>query len=49
MAQLPQDFPGDTHVFVDANHQLLAADIALARANYDASIIGLAAGGYSGS
>ena len=49
IAQLPQDFPGDTHVFVNANHQLLAADIALARANYNASIIGLAAGGYTGS
>ncbi|MGA2530436.1 MAG: hypothetical protein ABSG36_14920 [Acidimicrobiales bacterium] len=49
IAQLPQDFPGDTHVFVNANHQLLNADIALARANYDASIIGLASGGYTGS
>ena len=49
IAQLPQDFPADTHVFVNANHQLLAADIALARANYNASIIGLASGGYTGS
>jgi hypothetical protein len=49
IAQLPQDFPGDTHVFVNANHQLLAADIALARANYNASVIGLASGGYTGS
>jgi hypothetical protein len=49
IAQLPQDFPWDTHVFVNANHQLLNAEIALARANYNASIIGLAAGGYSGS
>ena len=49
IAQLPQNFPGDTHVFVNANHQLLTADIALARANYDASVIGLASGGYSGS
>ena len=49
MAQLPQNFPGDTHVFVNANRQLLAADIALARANYDASVIGLASGGYTGS
>ena len=48
MAQLPQNFPGDTHVFVNANRQLLAADIALARANYDASVIGLASGGYTG-
>jgi hypothetical protein len=49
IAQQPQDFPGDTHVFVNANHQLLTADIALARANYNASVIGLASGGYSGS
>jgi hypothetical protein len=49
IAQLPQDFPGDTHVFVNANHQLLTADIALARADYNASVIGLASGGYSGS
>ena len=49
IAQLPQDFPGDTHVFVNANHQLLAADIALARANYNAAVIGLASGGYTGS
>ena len=49
IAQLPQNFPGDTHVFVNANHQLLTADIALAHANYDASVIGLASGGYSGS
>ena len=49
IAQLPQDFPADTHVFVNANHQLLAADIALARANYNASVIGLASGGYTGS
>jgi hypothetical protein len=47
--QLPQDFPGDTQVFVNANHQLLAADIALAKANYDAAVVGLAAGGYTGS
>ena len=49
IARLPQDFPGDTHVFVNANHLLLAADIALALANYNASIIGLASGGYTGS
>ena len=49
IAQQPQDFPGDTHVFVNANHQLLTADIALARANYNASVIGLASGGYTGS
>jgi hypothetical protein len=49
IAQLPGDFPRDTSVFVNANHKLLDADIALARANYNASIIGLASGGYAGS
>lgn len=49
IAQEPQDFPGDVHVFVNANRQLLNADIALARADYNASVIGLAAGGYTGS
>lgn len=49
LAQLPQDFPADTHVFINANHQLLTADVALAHANYDATIIGLATGGYTGS
>jgi hypothetical protein len=49
IAQLPSDFPRDTKVFINANHKLLAADIALARANYEAGIIGLASGGYTGS
>lgn len=49
LAQEPQDFPGDLHVFVNANHQLLNADLALAHADYNASVIGLASGGYTGS
>ncbi|MCU1490633.1 MAG: hypothetical protein JWM85_2038, partial [Acidimicrobiaceae bacterium] len=49
LAQVPADFPGDTHVFVSANRQLLAADVAIAYANYDVSVIGLASGGYTGS
>lgn len=49
LAQVPADYPGDTHVFVNANHELLNADISLAYAAYDASVIGLAAGGYNGS
>jgi hypothetical protein len=48
LAQTPADYPGDTHVFVNANEKLLRADIALAHASYDESIIGLAAGGYTG-
>jgi hypothetical protein len=49
LAQTPADYPGDTHVFVTANHQLLNAGIALAHASYDANIIGLATGGYTGA
>jgi predicted protein tyrosine phosphatase len=48
MAQTPQGFPGNTKVFVNQNHNILNANLALAYANYDASIIGLAAGGYTG-
>ena len=48
LAQTPSDFPGDTNVFVTANHQILDANIALAYAAYDASIIGLASGGNTG-
>ncbi len=49
LAQTPQGFPGNTATFVAENHQILDANIALAYAAYDASIIGLAAGGYTGS
>jgi len=49
VAQIPQDFPGDTNLFVEQNHKILDANIALAYAAYDASIIGLATGGYTGS
>ncbi len=49
IAQAPQDFPRDTSVFVAQNHKILDANIALAYAAYDASIIGLATGGYTGS
>jgi hypothetical protein len=49
LLQTPADYPGDTHVFVKANKDLLAADIALAHATYDESVIGLASGGYTGS
>jgi hypothetical protein len=49
LLQTPADYPGDTHVFVRANRSLLAADIALAHATYDESVIGLASGGYTGS
>jgi hypothetical protein len=47
--QTPADYPGDTHVFVNSNKDLLKADIALAHATYDESVIGLASGGYTGS
>ena len=49
LAQTPQGYPGNTKIFVAQNHQILNANIALAYAAYDASIIGLAAGGYTGS
>lgn len=49
LVQTPQDFPRDTHVFVRSNRALLDADLALAHATYDASVVGLASGGYTGS
>lgn len=49
LAQMPSGFPGNTHVFVQANRKLLAAQVDVAYANYEASLIGLATGGYTGS
>jgi len=49
LAQTPADYPGDTHVFVHANRELLRADLSLAHASYDVSVIGLASGGYTGA
>jgi hypothetical protein len=49
LAQTPQGYPGNTQIFVDQNHQILDANVALAYAAYDASIIGLATGGYTGA
>ena len=49
LAQTPQGYPGNTKFFVAKNHEILDANIALAYAAYDASIIGLATGGYTGS
>ncbi len=49
LAQTPQGYPGNTKIFVTQNHRILDANIALAYAAYDASIIGLATGGYTGS
>jgi len=49
LAQTPQGYPGNTSIFVAQNHRILDANIALAYAAYDASIIGLATGGYTGS
>jgi hypothetical protein len=49
LAQTPQGYPGNTKIFVAQNHRILDANIALAYAGYDASIIGLATGGYTGS
>lgn len=49
LAQTPQGFPQNTSTFVAENRAILNANIALAYASYDASIIGLASGGYTGS
>jgi len=49
IGQTPQGYPGNTKVFVAQNHRILDANLALAYAAYDASIIGLATGGYTGS
>jgi hypothetical protein len=49
LAQTPQAYPGNTKIFVAENHGILNANIALAYAAYDASIIGLATGGYTGA
>lgn len=49
LAQTPQGFPGNTGVFIHANRQLLAANLSLAYADYQASLVGLATGGSTGS
>jgi len=49
LAQTPQGYPRNTHVFVNANEAIRTANIALANANYDASVIALATGGYTGA
>lgn len=49
LAQTPQGYPGNQHVFEQTNRDILKANISLAYATYDASIIGLATGGYTGS
>jgi len=48
IAQTPAEFPDDTGLFVHTNRAFLDANIVLAHANYDASIIGLSSGGYIG-
>ncbi|HVB07143.1 MAG TPA: hypothetical protein VNF07_12935 [Acidimicrobiales bacterium] len=49
LAQTPQGYPGNTHVFVSSNEQVRDANISMANASYDASVIALATGGYTGS
>jgi hypothetical protein len=49
LAITPPMWPNVEHAFVLANHALLQADLDIARANYDATVIGLATGGYTGS
>jgi hypothetical protein len=49
LAVTPPMWPNVQHVFAKANGALLQADLDVARANYDATVIGLATGGYTGS
>jgi len=49
LAQTPQGYPHNTHVFVNGNHSVLNANLSIAYATYDASVIAMAAGGYTGS
>ena len=49
LAQQPSNYPGDQHFFANANKQILNANVAIAYADYDASIIALETGGYTGS
>jgi hypothetical protein len=49
LAQTPQGYPGNAKVFANQNRRILNANIDLSYVAYDASIIGLATGGYTGS
>jgi hypothetical protein len=49
LAQTPSGYEHATHFFVDANHTILTASVQAAYASYDASVIALASGGYTGS
>jgi hypothetical protein len=49
LAQQPAGYPNNQHFFVRANHMILNANVQIAYANYDASVIALATGGYTGS
>ncbi len=49
LAQVPGDLPRDTHVFVTVGHRLLAAEVARAGADHDATVINRASGGDQGS
>lgn len=49
LAQQPASYPGNRGFFVSANRQIRNAGVQIAFANYDASVVALAAGGYTGS
>jgi hypothetical protein len=49
LAQQPSGYPGNQHFFAHANRTILQAEVQIAYANYDASVIALATGGYTGS
>lgn len=48
LARIPADFLGDRGLFVHPDRTHLEANIVFARANYDASVLGLASGSYVG-
>ena len=47
MAQVPANYPRDVRLFRTVSHHLLDGAVAVAHAAYDASLVGLAAGGGS--
>ncbi|HWD24169.1 MAG TPA: hypothetical protein VG368_01785 [Acidimicrobiales bacterium] len=49
LAQQPSSYPANRGFFVSANHQIRNAGLQIANANYDATVIALASGGYTGS
>jgi hypothetical protein len=49
LAQVPQDYPRDRGLLVRSNRRILQAAEALARANYDKTMVALVTNGYTGA